>query len=142
MMAAATVAAGTFLQILLGRNAAQFKGLADDLLHALLQLVHFLLGVYEPFAHRIAQKGVTLGIKRRDFLAIEGKALMLPFMERAALFAQALILLLRFAISRESINALADALELRLLDDGLAQFQSFLANRVLNQCISGLHKLI
>lgn len=141
MVAAATVPAGTFLQILLGGNAAQFKGLADELLHPLLQLVHFLLGVNEPFAHRIIQEGVALGIERGDFIAIQGEALMLAFVEGAALLAQALVLLLRGGVGHEGFDALADALKLGLLDEGFAQLQSFLANRIFGQC-TGLHKLM
>jgi|HubBroStandDraft_2_1064218.scaffolds.fasta_scaffold352860_2 hypothetical protein len=36
VMTTAAVAAGAFLQVLLGRNAAEFKSLGDHLLHALL----------------------------------------------------------------------------------------------------------
>jgi hypothetical protein len=141
MVAAAAVAAGTFLQILLGGNAAQFERLADQLLHPLLQFVHFLLRVNEPFAHRIIQKGIALGIELRDFTAIQGEALMLAFVQGAALLAQALVLLLRGGIGHESLDALADALKLGLLDDGLAQFHCFLAHRILDLGI-GMHKLI
>jgi predicted short-subunit dehydrogenase-like oxidoreductase (DUF2520 family) len=140
MMTAATVAAGTFLQILIAGNAAQLERLADGLLHSLLQLVHFLLGVDEPFAHGVAEKGVALGVERGDFAAIQGKALMLAFVERAALLAQALILLLRGGIGHESVHAPADALKLGLLHEGLTELQSLLAHHVLNLG-SCLHKL-
>jgi hypothetical protein len=141
MVAAAAVAAGTFLQILLGGNAAQFKRLADNLLHALLQLMHFLLRVNEPFAYRIVQEGIALGIERGNFIAIQREALMLAFVEGAALLAQALVLFLRGGIGHKRLDALADVLKLGLLDDGFAQLQSFLAHRIFDQSIC-LHKLI
>ena len=86
-MATAAVATGTFLQILLGGNAAQFERLADEFLHSLLQFVQFLLGVDEPFGHRIAQEGVALAIESGDFTAIQREALVLAFVEGLALLA-------------------------------------------------------
>jgi hypothetical protein len=65
---------------------------------------------------------------------------MLPFVERLALLAQALVLLPRVGVGHEGLDAAADALKLRLLHDGLAQFQSFLAHRVFDLS-SSLHKL-
>jgi hypothetical protein len=141
MMAAAAVAARTFLQILLRGNAAQFDRLADELLNSLLQLVHLFLGVNEPFADWIVQESVPLRVERSDFAVIQGKALMLAFVERAALLAQALVLLLRGGVRHETFDAPADALELGLLNDAFAQFQGFLAHRILNLSIC-LHKVI
>ena len=140
MMASATVTAGTFLQILLTRHAAQFKRLTHDLLHALLQLVHFFLSVNESFAHRISQKGVPLGIECGHFAAIQGKSLMLAFVQGAALLAQALILLLRGWIGHENFDPLPDALKLGLLNDGFAELQSLLSHHILDS--SCLHKLV
>jgi hypothetical protein len=139
MMAAASVAAGTFLQILLGWDAAQLESLGHDLLHSLLQFVQFLLGVDEAFGHRIAEEDVALVVEGGDFRAIQGKALMLAFVERLAFLAQALVLLARVGVGHERLDAPADALKLRLLDDGLAQLQGFLAHCIFNLGIC-LHK--
>jgi hypothetical protein len=140
MMATAAVAAGTFLQILLGGNAAQFERLADEFLHFLLQFVQFLLGVDEPFGHRIAQEGLAFVIEGGHFAAIQGEALVLALVEGLALLAQALVLPPRVGVSHKRFDAPADALELRLLDDSLAQLQSFLAHRIFSQGIC-MHKL-
>ena len=139
MMASAAVTAGTFLQILVARHAAQFKRLAYDLLHALLQLVHFFLSVNESFAHGAGQKGVPLGVERGHFATIQGKALMLALVQGAALLAQALILFLRGWIGHEDLDALSNALKLGLLNDGFAELQSLLAHHILDS--SCLHKL-
>jgi hypothetical protein len=109
------------------------------LLHLLLQVLHFLLGVDESFGHGIVQKGVALGIKRGDFTAIQGEALMLAFVESATLLVQALVLLLRDGVGHEGVNALANALKLRLPDNGFAQLQSLLAHPILDLG-SSLHK--
>jgi hypothetical protein len=141
MMAAAAVAAGTtFLQILLGGDAAQLKRLGDVLLDSVLQFVQFFLGVDEPFGDRVAQKGVPLAIEGGDFIAIQGQALVLAFVEGLALLAQFLVLPPRIGVGHERFDAPADVLKLRLPDDGLAQFQSFLAHCILNLGICR-HKL-
>jgi hypothetical protein len=139
MVAAAAVAAGTFLQVFLSRDVAKLKCLGDELLNFLLQLLHFFLGVEEPFGHRIVQERVALGIEGGDFLAIQGESLVLAFMQSAPLLGQALVLLLRAGVGHERIHTLADALKLRLPNDGFTQFQSLLANRVLDLGIC-LHK--
>ena len=48
---------------------------------------------------------------------------MLPLMERPALFVDRLILLLGRGIAHKQINTLADALKLRLLDDGFGRLK-------------------
>jgi hypothetical protein len=141
MMATAAVAAGTVLQILLGGNAAQFKCLGDVLLHFLLQFVQFLLSVNEPFGHRISQEDFAFVVKGGDFSAIQGEALMLAFVEGLALLAQALVLPPRIRVGHEGLDAPANALKLGLLDNRLAQFQSFLAHCILSLGIC-LHKLV
>jgi len=109
------------------------------LLNLLLQLVHFLLGLDEPLAHRIVQEGVAFGIEGGHLAAIQGESLVLAFVQRAAFFRQALVLLLRAGVSQEGIDALADALKLRLLDNGFAQFHSLLADHIFSLSI-GMHK--
>jgi hypothetical protein len=129
-MATAAVPAGTFLQVLRGGNAPQLKRLADELLHLLLQALHFMLGVDEPFGHRIAQEGVALGIKRGDFSPVQRQTLMLAFVQGAALLVQALVKLLRAAVGHKGIDPLANALKLRLPDNGFAQLQSLLPHLI------------
>jgi hypothetical protein len=87
----------------------------------------------------MAHKGLPLRVERGDFTAVQGQALMLALVEGAALFAQGLVLLLHGGIGHERFHPPANALKLRLLRDGLAQFQSFPAHRVFNLDI-GLHK--
>jgi hypothetical protein len=139
-MAAAVAAAAPFLQLFRGGNPAQVKRPGEAFLHMILQIAYFLLGVQKPLGHRIAQKGVALGIEGGDFAAIQGKALMLAFVEGAALLGQALILALRAGVGQERFDALADVLKLGLSDNGIAQFQSFLAHRFLDENMS-FHKL-
>lgn len=138
VMTAAPVAARPFLKVFLGWDSSQFKRLMDKLLDALLHLVHFLLRIDERFGDGVAQKGVPFGFEGGNFAAVKRKALMLLLMQGAALFREALILLLRLGVRHEGIDPLPDALELGLLDNGFAQFQSFLPHRVVDLC-NGLH---
>jgi hypothetical protein len=64
---------------------------------------------------------------------------MLAFVESATLLVQALVLLLRDGVGHEGVNALANALKLRLPDNGFAQLQSLLAHPILDLG-SSLHK--
>jgi hypothetical protein len=49
----------------------------NEIVDPLLHLVHFLLRINEGFGDGITQKGVALGLERRDFAAIERKSLVL-----------------------------------------------------------------
>ena len=55
IMTATAMSAGTFGQILRQRNAAQFNRLGDVLLHRMLQVMHYFLGIQKPRGHRIPQ---------------------------------------------------------------------------------------
>lgn len=77
MVAAAAVAAGTFLKVSLGRNAPQFKSLMDELVDAFLHFVHFLLRVDESFGNQIAKEGVAFGLECGYLTVIERQSLVL-----------------------------------------------------------------
>jgi hypothetical protein len=68
-MAATAVSAGTFLKILVSRNAAQFECLGHQFVDAFLHFVHFLLRIDEGLGDGIAEKGVTFGLESGDFTA-------------------------------------------------------------------------
>ena len=76
-MAAAAVAARTFLKVFFGGKAAQFKRFMDELVDSLLHRVHFLLRIDEGFGNGIAEKGIALGLECGDFTAIERQTLVL-----------------------------------------------------------------
>jgi hypothetical protein len=129
-MASATRPAGTSLQVLRRRHAAQFKSLGHELLHLLLQIVHFFLRVNKTFGHWISQESVALGIEGGDVIAIQRQSLMLALVEQLPLLAQALVLALRYRIRHEGLDPLANALKLGLPYNGFAQLHSLLANRI------------
>jgi hypothetical protein len=132
MVATAPVAAGTFLKILIGRNAPQLERLVNELLDALLHFVHFLLRIDETLGDRVAKKSFPFGLKRRDLSAIQRQSLVLLLVEGTTFLGKALILLLGFRVRHKGINPLPDALELGLLDDGFAKLQGFLLHRVID----------
>ncbi len=53
-------------------------------------------------------------------------------MQGAAFFIHDLVLLLRFGVAREGVDALADVLKLGQLNNGLAEFKGLLADRVVS----------
>ena len=127
--AAATLAAATFIrQLTLIRDASQLKRLADVLPHFLLHVMHLLLRFDKSFGDRIGQQRVAQIFKPGDFRVRQSRPGMLLLMERAAFFIDRLVLLLGLGIAHKGIDALANALKLRLLDNGFAKFQSFLAD--------------
>ncbi len=126
-MTPAPAPARTFFHVHFRGKATQLKRLADKLMHAFLHLVHFFLRINKSFGDGIAKQTVALRFKRRDLLRIQLKALMLLIVQRAALFRQALILLLCLRVRHKGIDPLPDALKLGLLNDGLAKFNGFLS---------------
>lgn len=129
-MATATRAAGTSLQVFRRRHSSEFKSLGHELLHFMLQIMHFFLRVNKTFGDWISQKGVALGIEGGDVIAIQRQPLMLALVERLPLLAQALVLPLRRRVGHESLDPLANALKLGLPYNRFAQFHSLLANRI------------
>ena len=101
MMAAAAFPAGVVLQVGLGRNAAEFKSFVDELVDALLQFVHFLLGVDERLGDGVVKEGLAVGFEGGDFHGVELQALVLFFMEGPALFGQALVELAGAGVGHE-----------------------------------------
>jgi hypothetical protein len=131
-MAAAAMSARTALQVVIGWDTAEIKGLIDKFVDALLQLVHFLLRIDKRLGNRIAEQGLLLGLKGGDFPGIEGLALVLFLVQNAAAFAQALVKVLSLGIRHERIHPLADALELRLLYNGFAKIHRLLPHNFID----------
>jgi hypothetical protein len=125
--AAAVTVTGAFEVFRVG-DAAQFDGLVDVLLDAVLKFVHFFLRVEEAGGDGIYQQRVAVGFKRGDFRRFQRLAAVLFFLERLALAHQRLVLAARRGVGLKSVNARADAAGLDLFEDGFAKLVRFRFN--------------
>jgi len=116
------MAATAVIDFLFRGHAAQFQRFADELMDGFLDLVHFLLGIEKVARHRIAQHCVTMLLEIRNFLTgqLHGKLLLL--LERLAFCDDAVILRPGGLVAHKRLNTLADYLNRRLLQNGLAEF--------------------
>jgi len=131
-MAAAAAAAGTFLEVFVARNAAEFEGLVDQFVDVFLHFVHLFLGIDKALGDRVFEKGGALGFECGNLAVVQSLTLMLFLVERTAFFGEALILLLSLGVRHEGIHPLPDALESGLPDDGFAEINSFLPHHVID----------
>ena len=125
--AAAVTVTGAF-EVFRAGDAAQFDGLVDVLLDAVLKFVHFFLRVEETGGDGIFQQRVPVGFKRGDFRRFQRLAAVLFFLERLALAHQRLVLAARRGVGLKSVNARADAAGLDLFEDGFAKLVRFRFN--------------
>ena len=71
MMAAAAVAARTFLQIHLARDPAQFESFGNGFLNEMLHLVQLFLRIEKSTRNGILHQGVAMFFEVGDFSACE-----------------------------------------------------------------------
>src|SRR5215471_12146729 len=69
MMAAAPVAAGTAVEVLLGRHTSQLQRLGHVGVNGFLDLVQLLLSIQKTSRHGISEQCLPLFLKVRDFVA-------------------------------------------------------------------------
>jgi hypothetical protein len=125
-MAAAAAAAGAGFHVAFLGDAAEFKGLADILGDGFLHLLHFLLGIKEAAGDGIVEKGFAQLFKGGDFTLGERRAGVLLFMQHFALGHEGLVVAAGLVIGHENFNVLAQGTDVRLVEDGLAEFLRFL----------------
>lgn len=128
-MAAAALTARSEIALL--RHSAKLESLRDVLGDRILHPMHILLGVQEAAGHRIAQEGFAFALKFGDLLVRKLAAGLLLVLEIFALFAERLVLAPNFFVAQKRIEPLADLLELRLFNNGSAEFPRFLKDNAL-----------
>lgn len=122
-------------------HASEGECFADVLPDFLLHVMHFLLRFDEAFGRGIGEQRVAQFFKTGNLRFRQRNAGMLFLMEGAALLIDRLILLLGLGVAHERVNALANALELGLLNDGFAKLERLLMNEIVRLCLC-LHKYI
>jgi hypothetical protein len=121
-MTAATAATTTGFQVASFRNPAEFKTLADELHDGLLDALHFFLGVEEAAGDAVFQEGFAEFFKIFDLGFFQLQAGMALLLEEITFGDQHVVLAPDGVIGEESINFLAQGLNFRLIQDGLAKF--------------------
>lgn len=127
MLVASAAAA---FKILASRDAAQFVGLHDVLADGFLDFLHLFLSFDERLGDGVGEERVAFLVEGGDFRRIQFQAFVLFLMQRAAFFAQALVLCLSGGVSHEGFDALADGQELGLREDDLAKFDGLDDDRI------------
>jgi hypothetical protein len=123
---AATTAAAAGFEVAGFRDAAQLKTLADVLHDRLLDALHLVLSVEKSARNFIFQEGFADLFKIIDlgfFQLQPGVALLL---EKFTLGDERVVLAADGVIGEENIDLLAQGLDFRLVQDGLAKFPGFL----------------
>jgi len=120
---AAVAATGHFL---FGGKPAQFQGPADVVLDGFLDLVKLFLSVHEPSSDRVLEQGIPVLFEIGDFLAGQGEGVLLFLLERLSLVNEALVIGTGLVVTHKGVDALADRLHRRLVEDGLAEFARLL----------------
>jgi hypothetical protein len=124
-MAAATAAAGAFVQILGGGQASEFEGFGNLPLDGILNGVQFFLRVEKTAGHGIFQERFAAGLKIGNLRRCERLAVVLFLVERLTFAHEYFILAARAGVGHERVNAFADGEHFRLRDKGLAEFARF-----------------
>ena len=130
MMAPASVPAATAtVQVALFRHATKFQGLADVLRHGLLHFLHVLLRIKEPAGHGVLKKILPKALEFANLTALQRKSSVLFFLEQLAFHHEGIVLAARGGIGHKRVDPLAQSLEFRLIENGLAQFLRLLNDR-------------
>jgi hypothetical protein len=121
-MAAATAATTAGFQVAGFRDAAKLKTLADVLHDRLLDALHFILGIEEAAGDGVFQEGFAELFKFIDLAFFQLHAGLALLLEEITFGDQHIVLAPDGVIGEESIDLLAEGLDFRLLQDGLAKF--------------------
>ncbi len=90
--------------------------------YGFLHAVHLALRIKEAACDRIIQKRLAIFLELFDLLIRNLSASLLFVLEILALFAESLVLAPNLVVAKERVEALANLLEFRLVEDGLTKF--------------------
>jgi len=130
MMAAATVAARTIVEIPFRRNPAQFERFGNGFLNEMLHLVQLFLRLEKSTSNGILHQGVAMFFEVGDFSAFERLRPRLFFLKRLTFAHHHFILAARCLIGLKSINLLAGGAQVRQINDGLAKLTGLLRDGI------------
>src|SRR5260370_3999851 len=130
MMASAAAAAGAGFHVAFLGNAAQFKGLGDVLDDGLLELLHVLLRIKKAARDGIVHEAIAQLLEILDLRAIQGLTGLLLLLERLAFGDEDVILAAGFVVGLDRGDALAHGADIRLVENGLAEFAGLLDDDV------------
>ena len=122
----AAVAAGAAAHFFLGRQAPKFQRLVDVLVHALLDLVQFFLGIQEIPRDRVVHERIPVLLKIGDLLPGQRNGHLLLLLEILTLLNQFVVMGLCFVITHKSIDPLSNRLHVGLVKDRLAELARLL----------------
>ena len=87
--------------------------------------MHLLLGVEETACHWIGHQLFAVLLELGDFVIVQRHAHLLLLLEGLTLFHDELILTLRLFAGHEAVQTVANQVEIRLFEDGLAKLAGF-----------------
>ena len=121
MVATAAAAATAFAEVFFFGNATEFESFREILIDRLLHLVDFLLGADETGSNGIIHDAFAVFFVVVNFLLAQAGALLLLVVQHFIFFNEGLVLLLGFFIAHELVDVFAQALKIRMVEDGLAE---------------------
>ena len=126
MMTAAAMIATAMIHVTAARQSPQLESLRQVLIDRFLELLHFGLGRQKTLRDGIVHERFTVFFKVGNLRIGKRQAHLLLLLKRLAFDVERVVLGAGVVVAHETIHAFLEVLELRLVEDGLAEFARFL----------------